>query len=32
MIEMPHAKDRRRNIPIFSLYSETREPTRRCSS
>jgi uncharacterized protein YbbC (DUF1343 family) len=27
MIETPHAKDRRRNIPIFSLYSETREPT-----
>src|SRR5688572_11032579 len=28
MIETPHAKDRRRNIPIFSLYSETREPTK----
>jgi uncharacterized protein YbbC (DUF1343 family) len=27
MIESPHAKDRRRNVPIFSLYSETREPT-----
>ena len=27
MIETPHAKDRRRNVPIFSLYSETREPT-----
>jgi uncharacterized protein YbbC (DUF1343 family) len=27
MIETPHAKDPRRNIPIFSLYSETREPT-----
>jgi uncharacterized protein YbbC (DUF1343 family) len=28
MIETPHAKDRRRNVPILSLYSETREPTR----
>ena len=27
MIETPHTKDRRRNVPIFSLYSETREPT-----
>jgi uncharacterized protein YbbC (DUF1343 family) len=27
MIESPHAKDVRRNVPIFSLYSETREPT-----
>jgi len=27
MIESPHAKDHRRNVPIFSLYSETREPT-----
>ena len=27
MIESPHAKDQRRNVPIFSLYSETREPT-----
>jgi uncharacterized protein YbbC (DUF1343 family) len=27
MIESPHAKDARRNVPIFSLYSETREPT-----
>jgi uncharacterized protein YbbC (DUF1343 family) len=27
MIETPHAKDQRRNVPIFSLYSETREPT-----
>jgi uncharacterized protein YbbC (DUF1343 family) len=27
MIETPHAKDARRNVPIFSLYSETREPT-----
>jgi uncharacterized protein YbbC (DUF1343 family) len=27
MIETPHAEDARRNVPIFSLYSETREPT-----
>jgi uncharacterized protein YbbC (DUF1343 family) len=27
MIESPHADDRRRNIPVHSLYSETREPT-----
>jgi uncharacterized protein YbbC (DUF1343 family) len=27
MIESPHGKDPRRNVPIFSLYSETREPT-----
>jgi uncharacterized protein YbbC (DUF1343 family) len=27
MIESAHAKDKRRNVPIFSLYSETREPT-----
>jgi uncharacterized protein YbbC (DUF1343 family) len=27
MIESPHAKDACRNVPIFSLYSETREPT-----
>jgi uncharacterized protein YbbC (DUF1343 family) len=27
MIETPHAKDPRRDVPIFSLYSETREPT-----
>ena len=27
MIETPHVKDARRDIPIFSLYSETREPT-----
>lgn len=27
MIESPHAMDPRRNVPIFSLYSETREPT-----
>jgi uncharacterized protein YbbC (DUF1343 family) len=28
MIESPHAKDKRLSVPIFSLYSETREPTR----
>ncbi len=28
MIETPHARDRRRKLPIFSLYSETREPTK----
>jgi uncharacterized protein YbbC (DUF1343 family) len=27
MIETPHATDRRRRVPVFSLYSETREPT-----
>jgi uncharacterized protein YbbC (DUF1343 family) len=27
MIESPHAEDRRRKIPVYSLYSETREPT-----
>ena len=27
MIETPHARDDRRAVPIFSLYSETREPT-----
>lgn len=27
MIESPHDEDPRRNVPIFSLYSETREPT-----
>ena len=27
MIETPHAQDPRRRIPIYSLYSETREPT-----
>jgi uncharacterized protein YbbC (DUF1343 family) len=27
MIETPHETDPRRNVPIFSLYSETREPT-----
>jgi uncharacterized protein YbbC (DUF1343 family) len=28
MVESPHAKDPRRNVPIYSLYSETREPTK----
>ena len=28
MIETPHGTDPRRNVPIFSLYSETREPTK----
>ena len=27
MIETPHAKDPGRRVPIYSLYSETREPT-----
>ena len=27
MIETGHARDDRRHIPVFSLYSETREPT-----
>jgi uncharacterized protein YbbC (DUF1343 family) len=27
MIESPHAEDQRRRVPIYSLYSETREPT-----
>lgn len=27
MIESAHDEDPRRNVPIFSLYSETREPT-----
>jgi uncharacterized protein YbbC (DUF1343 family) len=27
MIETPHATDGRRRVPVFSLYSETREPT-----
>jgi uncharacterized protein YbbC (DUF1343 family) len=27
MIESPHAEDRRRRVPVYSLYSETREPT-----
>jgi len=27
MIETPHAEDRARRVPVYSLYSETREPT-----
>jgi uncharacterized protein YbbC (DUF1343 family) len=27
MIETPHACDRKRKVPVFSLYSDTREPT-----
>lgn len=27
MIESPHARDARRQVPVYSLYSETREPT-----
>ncbi|MGI8671673.1 MAG: exo-beta-N-acetylmuramidase NamZ family protein [Luteitalea sp.] len=27
MIETPHAEDRQRRVPVYSLYSETREPT-----
>jgi uncharacterized protein YbbC (DUF1343 family) len=27
MIESAHARDRRRQVPVYSLYSETREPT-----
>ncbi|MGE3844749.1 MAG: exo-beta-N-acetylmuramidase NamZ domain-containing protein [Vicinamibacterales bacterium] len=27
MIETPHARDAARNVPVYSLYSETREPT-----
>jgi uncharacterized protein YbbC (DUF1343 family) len=27
MIETPHGQDRRRQVPVFSLYSDTREPT-----
>jgi len=27
MIETAHAKDRKTGLPVFSLYSETREPT-----
>jgi uncharacterized protein YbbC (DUF1343 family) len=27
MIETPHAQDARRHVPVYSLYSETREPT-----
>jgi uncharacterized protein YbbC (DUF1343 family) len=28
MIESPHARDAKRRVPVYSLYSETREPTR----
>jgi uncharacterized protein YbbC (DUF1343 family) len=28
MIESPHAEDVRRRVPVYSLYSETREPSR----
>jgi uncharacterized protein YbbC (DUF1343 family) len=27
MVESPHARDVRRRVPVYSLYSETREPT-----
>ena len=27
MIETPHAHDERRRVPVYSLYSDTREPT-----
>ena len=27
MIESPHDRDERRRLPVYSLYSETREPT-----
>ena len=27
MIESPHVEDARRRVPVYSLYSETREPT-----
>jgi uncharacterized protein YbbC (DUF1343 family) len=27
MIETPHSRDCRRRVPVFSLYSDTREPT-----
>jgi uncharacterized protein YbbC (DUF1343 family) len=27
MIESPHGRDDRRGVPVYSLYSETREPT-----
>jgi uncharacterized protein YbbC (DUF1343 family) len=27
MIETPHAEDHRRRVPIYSLYSDTRQPT-----
>jgi uncharacterized protein YbbC (DUF1343 family) len=28
MVETPHGDDPRRRVPVYSLYSETREPTR----
>src|SRR5215213_4283384 len=28
MIETPHASDERRRVPVYSLYSEVREPSR----
>src|SRR3954469_2302974 len=28
MVETPHRDDPRRRVPIYSLYSETREPTK----
>src|ERR1700704_4352693 len=27
MVETPHGDDPRRRVPVYSLYSETREPT-----
>ena len=27
MVETPHRDDSRRRVPVYSLYSETREPT-----
>jgi uncharacterized protein YbbC (DUF1343 family) len=27
MVETPHGDDARRRVPVYSLYSETREPT-----
>jgi uncharacterized protein YbbC (DUF1343 family) len=27
MVETPHGQDARRSVPVYSLYSETREPT-----
>jgi uncharacterized protein YbbC (DUF1343 family) len=29
MIETPHRDDPSRRVPVYSLYSETREPDRR---
>src|SRR6187401_3033366 len=28
MIETGHGRDERRSVPVYSLYSDTREPTR----